>query len=112
VAHEVVNRQLDRLAALERPEVLDEQLGIERRGVIEVVALDRLRPAPLEVPVVVVLGQECDALAADGVEDRARHGGLARPRSAGDAQRHDTHDERILCEENVRGSPQRWQPGQ
>jgi hypothetical protein len=86
VADEVVDRDLHRPAGLERGQVADEELVLQRRRVVEVVAQEVLVALPLDVAVIAVLLEEGDALPPHRVEDRLGDGGLARAGAAGDAE--------------------------
>ena len=86
MVHEVVDGSIDCFAPLQTLEVGDQELRVDGRRMVEVVRCQVLRALPFDLTVVTVLGDECEALPADGIEDRLGDGGLAGAGAAGDAE--------------------------
>src|SRR6202043_4040811 len=86
VAYEVVDRYLHRMAGLERREMSDEEVVVDRARMVEVVLQQVRLAAPVDVAVVAVLLDEGDAVLARGLENRTHDGGLARTRPARDPE--------------------------
>ena len=83
VRGEVVDGTLDRLATLQRAQVRDEPIPVERLGRVEVPPLTR---RPVQVAEVVVVGIHREDGGVDQrLGQRMGEGGLARPGRAGDA---------------------------
>ena len=87
VGGEIVARPLDGASLAQPPHVIEEEIDLDRLGMIPVDALALGLGEVLIFAVVGVLGQDGNVLGPDGVDDRVRNGSLARARAA----RHPDH---------------------
>src|SRR3990170_2549601 len=86
VGGEIVDRDLDRLPPAQRFQMVDQQLGLERVGVVEVDDV-ALRPRQLpQVPVVSIVGQQDDAPGPDPIEDDVGDGRFPGTGATGDPE--------------------------
>src|ERR1700724_4738083 len=74
------------MSCLERREMGDEEIVVDRGRMVEVVLQQVRLAAPVDVAVVAVLLDEGDAVLARGVENRTHDGGLAGTRPARNAE--------------------------
>mmetsp|Transcript_43711 Transcript_43711/g.137262 ORF Transcript_43711/g.137262 Transcript_43711/m.137262 type:complete len:251 (-) Transcript_43711:387-1139(-) len=88
VRAEVVLRHLDLLTAQQRLDVLEQQLRVERVGVVKVALLALLRRQVRQVLVVVVVADERDVIRTKRLEDGRGQRRLARSAPAADRQHH------------------------
>ena len=82
---EVVARHFDRRALAKRVEVTNEELGLERIGMIEVDLLSLFGRERVEVAIVRIVRDPFDAIFSDAIVDRLRDCRFARAGAAGDA---------------------------
>jgi uridine kinase len=81
-------RHLDRLAAAQQLQVPDHQVGLEGIRMVVVQRRTLLEAQVAPVPVVAVVLEHRHLVVAEALDDAPDDGGLARPRSARDANHH------------------------
>ena len=88
VRSKVVAGHFDRRSFSQHVEMTHEQLRLQRIGMVEVDLRSLLVGKSVEVAVVGIVRDPLDAIAADAVVDRLRHGRLPRTGPAGDSDDH------------------------
>ncbi len=91
VAREVVNRRFHFAAVLERLHVPDEQVGLERIGVVVVERGALFEAQVVAIAIVAVVFEDADLVAAEAVDDAFDDRGLAGAGTAGDTNHDGGH---------------------